>query len=134
MWKGKSKIFSWPRMKRLMVNFFFPRDYDETFFYTSYSHGQKKLFEGNVARISIWIHGGKIKIWVSLMLRKNSIYEHNFIIKEVEQYQVLTKVEELEDKEFEDRSSIKDDILEGVFEEAKEENLELIEENGENLK
>ena len=68
------------------------------------------------------------------MLRKNSIYEHNFIIKEVEQYQVLTKVEELEDKEFEDRSSIKDDILEGVFEEAKEENLELIEENGENLK
>jgi hypothetical protein len=68
------------------------------------------------------------------MLRKNSIYEHNFIIKEVEQYQVLTKVEELEDKEFEERSSIKDDILEGVFEEAKEENLELIEENGENLK
>jgi hypothetical protein len=36
--------------------------------------------------------------------------------------------------EFEERSSIKDDILEGVFEEAKEENLELIEENGENLK
>ena len=53
MRRGKSKIFSWPRMKRLMVNFFFPRDYDETFFYTSYSHGQKKLFEGNVARISI---------------------------------------------------------------------------------
>ena len=68
------------------------------------------------------------------MLRKNSIYEHNFIIKEVEQYQVLTKVEELEDKEFEVRYSIKDDILEEVFEEAKGGNLELIEENGENLK
>jgi hypothetical protein len=32
-------------MKRLMVNFFFLRDYDEILFYTSYSHGQTKLFE-----------------------------------------------------------------------------------------
>uniref|UniRef100_A0A2N9HQ31 Retrotransposon gag domain-containing protein n=1 Tax=Fagus sylvatica TaxID=28930 RepID=A0A2N9HQ31_FAGSY len=53
--------------------------------------------------------------------------------REVEQDQVLTKVEELEGKEFEERSSIKDGILEEVFEEAKEGNLELIEENGENL-
>jgi hypothetical protein len=45
----------------------------------------------------------------------------------------LKKVEELEDKEFEERYSIKDDILEEVFEEAKGGNLELIEENGENL-
>uniref|UniRef100_A0A2N9GCV3 Uncharacterized protein n=1 Tax=Fagus sylvatica TaxID=28930 RepID=A0A2N9GCV3_FAGSY len=53
--------------------------------------------------------------------------------REVEQDQVLTKVEELEGKEFEERSSIKDGTLEEVFEEAKEGNLELIEENGENL-
>jgi hypothetical protein len=66
-------------------------------------------------------------------VEKNSIYKHNFIIKEVEQDQVLTRVEEFEDKEFEEISFIKDDILEGVFEEAKEGNLELIEENGENL-
>jgi hypothetical protein len=51
-------------------------------------------------------------------VEKNSIYEHNFIIKEVEQDQVLTKVEELEDKKFKERSSIKDDILEKVFEKA----------------
>jgi hypothetical protein len=45
----------------------------------------------------------------------------------------LTKVEELEDKEFEKISSIKDDILEGVLEEAKEGNLEWIGENDKNL-
>ena len=33
-------------MKRLMVNFFFSRDYDEILFYTSYSHGQINFFEG----------------------------------------------------------------------------------------
>ena len=88
---------------------------------------------GNIARISISIHVGKIRIWVSLIDEKNSIYKCSFIIKEVEQDQVLTKVEELEDKEFEERLSIKDDILEEVFEEAKEGHLELIEENGENL-
>lgn len=34
----------------------------------------------------------------------------------------------LEDQQFEERSSIKDDILEEVFEEAQEEDMELIEE------
>ncbi len=62
--------------------------------------------------------------------KKNSIYKHTFIFKEVEQDQVLTKVDEPEDKQFEEISSIKDDILEEV---AKEGNLELIEENGESL-
>jgi hypothetical protein len=47
-------------------------------------------------------------------VEKNSIYKHNFIIKEVEQDQVLTRVEEFEDKEFEEISFIKDDILEGL--------------------
>jgi hypothetical protein len=45
----------------------------------------------------------------------------------------LTKVEKPEDKQFEERSSVKDDVLEKVLEEAKEGNLELIEENDKNL-
>ena len=45
----------------------------------------------------------------------------------------MTKVEELEDKEFEKISSIKDDILEGVLEEVKEGNLELMGENDKNF-
>ena len=48
--------------------------------------------------------------------KKNSIYKHTFIFKEVEQDQVLTKDEELEDKGFEERLPIKDDIIEEVFE------------------
>ena len=67
-------------------------------------------------RISISVHGGKdMKLGV-IDVEKNSIYEHNFIIKEVEQDQVLTKDEELEDKGFEERLPIKDDIIEEVFE------------------
>jgi hypothetical protein len=131
--RGKFKIFSWPRMKRLMANFFFPRNYNEILFYTSYSHGQSKLFEGKCSEnlnISSWRKDQNLDV---IDVEKILIYEHNFIIKEVEQDQVLTKVEELEGKEFEERSSIKDGILEEVFEEAKEGNLELIEENGENL-
>ena len=46
----------------------------------------------------------------------------------------MTKVEKPEDKQFEERSSVKDDVLEKVLEEAKEGNLELIEENDKNLK
>ena len=38
--------------------------------------------------------------------KKNSIYKHTFIFKEVEQDQVLTKVDEPEDKQFEEISSI----------------------------
>ncbi len=45
----------------------------------------------------------------------------------------MTKVEKPEDKQFEERSSVKDDVLEKVLEEAKEGNLELIEENDKNL-
>ena len=65
--------------------------------------------------------------------QKNSIYEHTFIIKEVKQDQVLTKIEGSKDQKFEEWSSIKNDILEEVLEEAKEGNLKLIEENDENL-
>ena len=111
-------------MKRLMVNFFFPHDYDEILFYTSYTHGQSKLFEGKCSEnlnISSWRKDQNLGV--------TDVEK----IKEVEQDQVLTQFEELEDKEFEERSSIKDGILEEVFEEAKEGNLELIEENGQNL-
>ena len=117
-----------------MVNFFFLRDCDEILFYTSYSHGQKRLFEGKCSEnfnIRSWWKDQNLG---DIDVEKNSIYKHNFIIKEVEQGQVLKKVEELEDKEFEERLSIKDDILEEVLEEAKDGNLELIEGNGENLK
>ena len=108
MRRGKSRIFSWPRMKRLMVNFFFPRDYDEILFYTSYSHGQAKLFEGKCSKnlnINSWRKYQNLGV---IDVEKNSIYEYdfnkyNFIIKEVEQDQVLTNVEEFEDKEFEER-------------------------------
>jgi hypothetical protein len=62
--------------------------------------------------------------------KKNSIYKHTFIFKEVEQDQVLTKVDKPDDKQFEEILSMKDDILEEV---AKEGNLELIEENAESL-
>ena len=48
-------------MKKLMVNFFFPYDYDMD---------KQNYLEGNVARISISVHGRQIIIWVSLMLRK----------------------------------------------------------------
>jgi hypothetical protein len=65
--------------------------------------------------------------------QKNSIYEHTFIIKEVKQEQILTKIEGSKDQNFEESSSIKNDILEEFLEEAKEGNLKLIEENDENL-
>ena len=48
MRRGKLRIFSWPRIKRLMVNFFFPRDYDEILFYTTYSQRIAKLFKGDL--------------------------------------------------------------------------------------
>jgi hypothetical protein len=44
--KGKFRIFSWARMKRLIVNFFLTCSYDEILFYISYSHGKTILFEG----------------------------------------------------------------------------------------
>ena len=78
--------------------------------------GKQNYLKGNEVRISISVHGGKdMKLGV-IDVEKNSIYEHNFIIKEVEQDQVLTKDEELEDKGFEERLPIKDDIIEEVFE------------------
>jgi hypothetical protein len=120
-------------MKRLMVNFLFPFDYDEILFYTSYSHEQKKLFEGKCRKslnISSWRKDHNLGV---IDVKKHSIYEHNFIIKEVEQDQVLTKVEELEDEEFEERLSIKDNIFEEVLKGAQEGNLVLIEEFGKNL-
>lgn len=43
MQRGKPKISTWPRMKKLMVNFLFPLDYDEIFFYTSYGHRLKEF-------------------------------------------------------------------------------------------
>ena len=54
-------------------------------------------------------------------------------IKEVKQDQVLTKIEELEAKQFEERLSIEGDNIE-VLEEAQEENMELIGENDKNYK
>ena len=78
--------------------------------------GKQNYLKGNEVRISISVHGGKdMKLGV-IDVEKNSIYRHNFIIKEVEQDQVLTKDEELEDKGFEERLPIKDDIIEEVFE------------------
>jgi hypothetical protein len=82
----------------LVVNFFFPRDYDEILFYTSYSHGQTKLFKGKCSEnlnISSWREDQNLGF---VDVGKNSIYEFSFIIKEVEQDQLLTKVEELEKK------------------------------------
>ena len=35
-------------------------------------------------------------------VEKNSIYEHSFIIKEVEQDQLLTNIEEPKDQQFEE--------------------------------
>ena len=92
MRRGKVKIFSWQRMKRLMANFFFPRNYNEILFYTSYSHGQSKLFEGKCSEnlnISSWRKDQNLGV---IDVEKILIYEHNFITKEVEQDQVLTKV------------------------------------------
>ena len=54
-------------------------------------------------------------------------------IKEVKQDKILTKIEELEAKQFEERLSIEGDIIE-VLEEAQEENMELIGENDKNYK
>ena len=68
-------------MKRLMVNFFFPHDYDEILFYTSYSHGQSKLFEGKCSKnlnISSWRKDQNLGV--------TDVEK----IKEVEQDQVLT--------------------------------------------
>jgi hypothetical protein len=78
--------------------------------------GKQNYLKGNEVRISISVHGGKDMNLGVIDVEKNSIYEHNFIIKEVEQDQVLTKDEELEDKGFEERLPIKDDIIEEVFE------------------
>ena len=72
-------------MKRLMVSFFFFCDHDEILFYTSYSRGQTKLFEGKYnenLNISSWWKDQNLGV---IDVVKNSIYEHNFIIKEVEQ-------------------------------------------------
>ena len=86
-----------------MVNFFFPHDYDEIFFYANYSHRQAKLFERDCSdnlNISSLQNDHNLDV---IDVEKNSIYEHTFIIQEIEQYQVLTKVEEPEDKQFEER-------------------------------
>ncbi len=68
-----------------MVSFFFFCDHDEILFYTSYSHGQTKLFEGKYnenLNISSWWKDQNLGV---IDVVKNSIYEHNFSIKEVEQ-------------------------------------------------
>ena len=59
MRRGKFQIFSWARMKRLMASFIQVIVMDN-----------QNYLKGNVARISISVDGDKIKIWVSLMLRK----------------------------------------------------------------
>lgn len=97
-------------MKRLMVSFFFPCDYDEILFYTSYSHRQANFFQKDSSE--------NLNIY---SFRENEnldfIYEMKISIQEAG----------LEDQQFEERSCIKDDVLEEVFKEAKEENMELVE-------
>ena len=64
---------------------------------------KQNYLKGIVVRISIIVHCGKIKIWMlRYVAQKNSIYEHTFIIKEVKQDQVLTKIEGSKDQKFEE--------------------------------
>lgn len=75
------------------------------FFYTSCSLRQENLFDGDCSE--------NLNI-SSLREDQNldDIDEKKISIKEVEQDHVLTKFEGLEDKKFEERPSIEDNILE----------------------
>ena len=71
-------------------------------FYTSYSHRQTKLFEGGCSENLNKNLLRKDQNLDVVDVEKNSIYEHSFIIKEVEQDQLLTNIEEPKDQQFEE--------------------------------
>ena len=88
-------------MKRLMVNFFFPRGYDEVLFYTTYSHKTKNLFEvdcsGNINISSL----RKVQNFEVIDAKKNQFMNILLLLKKLNKIKFnLTKVEFSEDKQF----------------------------------